>query len=215
MKRGVLCLALALGSAACGDDVPNPGLQVVDAGGDACMPSASDDDGGDGEACGAVCGSEHPHDRTPAPHISAPWPASAYNSSPPSSGGHCAEWSSYGVAYDEAAPLPACYFLHNLEHGAVVLLYNCPEGCPEVVAELEALVASPPQDPNCAASRILLTPYAEMDAKVAAAAWGFTWTSDCLEGDAIDSLRAFVEAHQGTRGDAPEPRVCVDGAIRP
>jgi hypothetical protein len=213
MKLLPLCLALALLGVACGDDIPNPGFQFVDAGADACVALPSDEDGG--SSCSAVCGNEHPHDRSAAQHISSPWPASAYNSSPPSSGAHCAEWSAYGVAYDARAPLPACYFLHNLEHGAVALLYNCPEGCPEIVAELEALVAAPPDDPDCPFSRVLLTPYTEMDAKVAAAAWGFTWTSDCLEGDAIDSLRAFIEAHQGSRGDAPEARVCSHGAITP
>jgi hypothetical protein len=206
-------MGLALGLFACAEDVPSPGLQFVDAGGDACVAPASDDDGG--ASCSAVCANEHPHSRNPEQHISAPWPASAYNSSPPSSGAHCDSWSQYGVAYGESAPLPACHFLHNLEHGAIALLYNCPDGCPEIVEALEALMASPPDDPNCPFARIVLTPYAEMSAKVAAAAWGFTWSSDCFDGDAVDSLRAFIEAHQGTAGHAPEPRVCSHGSIAP
>lgn len=206
--RWVLAACLA----ACGDDLPNPGLQVVDGGVDGCVTAPSDEDADD--SCGRACPRQHPHTSEPTPHISSAYPASAYNSSPPSSGAHCGEWSRYGVAY-ERSPLPACYFLHNLEHGAVVLLYNCPEGCPEIVEALEGLLAAPPADPDCAEPRVILTPYAEMDAKVAAAAWGYTYTTDCFDDGTLEELRAFITAYQGSSGDAPERQICAHGSIVP
>jgi hypothetical protein len=158
---------------------------------------------------------EHVHDSTAPAHVAVPLAASSYNSSPPSSGPHCNEWGSYAV-YGEDAPLPACNFLHNLEHGAVVLLYNCPDGCADQVEALEQLIAAAPADPDCGAQkRLLLTPYAEMDATIAAVAWGFTWTADCLDEAARDSLLDFIADHQGSGGDAPEPTVCANGSIAP
>jgi hypothetical protein len=96
-----------------------------------------------------------------------------------------------------------------------VLLYNCPRGCPEIVEVLAGIMAAPPDDPDCIAPRLVLTPYEEMDATVAAAAWGYTWTADCIDADARGSLVAFIEAHIGTRGDAPEPAVCGNGGFAP
>jgi len=157
---------------------------------------------------------EHEHDSMPAAHVQVPLAASSYNSSPPSSGPHCPVWGRYTV-YGDDAPLPACNFIHNLEHGAIVLLYNCPDGCDETVAALEQVIADAPDDPECGAvKRLLLTPYAEIDTTIAAAAWGFTWTADCLDGGARDSLLEFIAAHRGPAGDAPES-VCVDGSVAP
>ena len=53
-------------------------------------------------------------------------------SRPPTSGPHYGDWwRTYGLV-DQA--LPAGVWLHNLEHGAVVLLYNCPSACPDLVS---------------------------------------------------------------------------------
>jgi hypothetical protein len=173
--------------------------------------------GASGEGAQGDCdpsAQEHEHDSMPAMHVPVPLPASTYNSSPPSSGPHCPAWGRYAV-YGEDAPLPACNFLHNLEHGAIALLYNCLDGCDEIVADLEQVIADAPDDPECGAvKRLLLTPYAEMDATIAAAAWGYTWTADCLDDGARASLLDFIAAHRGPAGDAPES-VCGDGSIGP
>lgn len=169
-------------------------------------------DGGGG--CVIEDDREHPHDSEPAQHIASPLEPEAYNSDPPSSGPHCSQWGQYAT-YGADAPLPACNFLHNLEHGAVALLYDCPEGCPDLVEALASLRGDPPADPDCPAPRILLTPYPDLGPRLAAAAWGYTWTADCLDETARASLRDFIEAHWGSRGDAPEPRVCSEGSLEP
>jgi hypothetical protein len=158
---------------------------------------------------------EHAHDSMAAMHVPQPLPASDYNSSPPSSGPHCGTWGQYTVYADPA--LPACNFLHNLEHGAIVLLYNCPSGCPEIVQQLAQVIQDAPADPDCgsAGKRLLLTPYAEMDATIAAAAWGYTFTAECLDDTARTALLGFITAHQGSAGDAPEPTVCANGSVGP
>jgi hypothetical protein len=181
---------------------PGDGDAAVDAGEgsptDECAPRAQ----------------EHPHDSIAAMHVPQPLPASDYNSSPPSSGPHCGTWGQYTVFADP--PLPACNFLHNLEHGAIVLLYNCPDDCPEIVQQLAQVIQDAPADRDCGnAKRLLLTPYADMDATIAAAAWGFTFTAECLDDAARSALLDFITAHQGSAGDAPEPTVCAGGSVAP
>jgi hypothetical protein len=157
---------------------------------------------------------EHAHDSMAAMHVPQSLPASDYNSSPPSSGPHCAQWGQYTVFADP--PLPACNFLHNLEHGAIALLYNCPNGCDELVQQLAQVMQDAPADPDCGmAKRLLLTPYAEMDATIAAAAWGYTFTAECLDDAARTALLDFITAHQGSAGDAPEATVCSGGSVAP
>lgn len=193
------------------------GEDPQDGGNDPSDAMSRDDsavDSGGGAACIPTGTVEHEHTSEAAPHDDEALPASAYNSSPPSSGQHCNTWGEYGP-YVAARPLPACNFLHNLEHGAIVLLYNCPDGCPEITDVLGGILADPPTDPDCIAPRLVLTPYEEMDAKVAAVAWGFTWTSDCMDDAARDSLETFISAHIGSRGDAPEPTICGDGGFSP
>lgn len=62
-----------------------------------------------------------------------------YKHKPPTSGPHYPVAARYGV-YPEV--IPEGYWVHNLEHGAIVVLYRCPEGqetCPDVVKQLQQL----------------------------------------------------------------------------
>src|SRR5438874_915571 len=56
-----------------------------------------------------------------------------FKSDPPASGNHYSTWARSGV-YTE--PIEKGYWVHSLEHGYVVLLYNCPNGCPDTVQQL-------------------------------------------------------------------------------
>ena len=173
--------------------------------------------GGTGPAC--VPTGEQMFASLGAEHTSTPQDPSTYNSRPPSSGTHCDAWGRW-AEFTPAFPLPACNFLHNLEHGSVVLLYNCPDGCNDVVELLRQVVADAPLDPNCSGQgikRLLITPYADMEAKVAAVAWSYTWTSDCTDADTHDDLIEFITRHWGTNpaDRAPEPTICGHGSIAP
>ncbi len=120
-----------------------------------------------------------------------------YDSNPPACGDHYPIWAEWGV-YN--SPIPPEFFVHNEEHGGVVLLYNCPSGCPGVVSALTAVLEAQPADPICAGSgvnaRMLLTPDPSLDVPVAAAAWGWTWKEPDLCVDTA-SLQAFIDAHYG------------------
>lgn len=137
-----------------------------------------------------------------------------YNSNPPSSGPHCGALGRYAV-FGQSKPLPRCNYLHNLEHGAVVLLYKCDGECPEIVAALTS-VRDQIVDSECTfTKRVILTPDPDLNTLVAAAAWTTTWTSDCVNDDALASLTTFINANLGGAGVAPEGNLCGDGSITP
>jgi len=114
-----------------------------------------------------------------------------WKSRPPSSGPHYPVWSQkYGVLEEGLAP---GYWVHNLEHGAVAILYNCPDGCPDVVQQLKDLYPNLPKGRNSRGGqpRVIIVPYTDMDSKIAAVAWGWLLPLDTVDTDKITS---FVDA---------------------
>jgi hypothetical protein len=131
-----------------------------------------------------------------------------WNSNPPSSGPHYPIWAAYQTF---TSPVPRGYYVHDLEHGAIVFLYNCGDGgCPDVVDELTAASNSIPDDPLCSAAgagvrvRTVITPDPLLDVPVAAAAWGFTYKAQCAD---LPSLIQFAASHYG---QGPET-LCANG----
>jgi hypothetical protein len=104
-----------------------------------------------------------------------------YPDVPPVGGDHNGCWTTFGVHTKEVADE---HWVHNLEHGAVVFLYNCPDGCSAEQAKLEALVQGRPF--------ALVLPYAALRTRFAAVAWENRLLSDCYDEAA---LRAFYTAH--------------------
>jgi hypothetical protein len=133
----------------------------------------------------------------------------AWTMNPPATGKHYSVWAHWDRNYTEV--LPRGYWMHNMEHGGVALLHNCPEGCPDDVAALASLTASLPVDAKCTApirTRTLITADPELpaDVRIAAVAWNFSYTATCLD---LPSLRAFIDEHYN---HAPES-TCADGAF--
>ena len=134
-----------------------------------------------------------------------------WDSNPPSSGDHYPVWAAF-QEYDAA--VPRGYYVHDLEHGAIDFLYDCPTdagddggACAAIVAGLRQAVASLPDDPLCDPSvrvRFVLTPDPLVDHPVAACAWGWTYNADCVD---LPTLEAFAKAHYG---QAPE-NFCTNG----
>ena len=122
-----------------------------------------------------------------------------YPTNPPSWGPHWPQWAAFKTY---TTPVPRELYVHDLEHGAIVLAYRCKSDCPDVVAFLQAAMDAVPADPKCdgseARARLVLTPDPELEHPVAAAAWGATYTATCLD---KASLAAFIAAHYGR---APE-----------
>jgi hypothetical protein len=61
-------------------------------------------------------------------------------------------------------------YVHNLEHGGIVILYNCPEGCPETVAALERLAAQVPAS-RLGTQKVVVSPDSLIETKIVALAW--------------------------------------------
>jgi hypothetical protein len=122
-----------------------------------------------------------------------------WDSNPPSSGPHYPIWAAY-QAY--TTPVPRGYYVHNEEHGAIVLLYNCADdaGCAQVAAALQSVSDAIPDDPLCAQAgegirvRTVITPDPLIDVPVAAAAWGWVYKAQCVD---LPTLEAFALAHYG------------------
>lgn len=150
---------------------------------------ATDTDGG---RCMAV---EAAEPLEGAGHTNAPCEPVSYASNPPSSGTHYGIWTEFKT-YD--APVPEGFWVHSLEHGAVVISYNCPGGCTAEVAAAQAMIDSLPVDPLCYPSggtslrRVVMTPDPHLTTRFAASAWGFTLRAACF--DPLQ-FRAFALAH--------------------
>jgi hypothetical protein len=124
-------------------------------------------------------------------HVDPPATVS-YRDNPPASGNHYPVPAPWGQG-----TYPRETWVHNLEHGGIVLLYNCPTGCDADVQKLVALRARRPAD-QFHEVRVLITPDSLMPHKFAAIAWGWRW-----QGDTIDE--GVINCFIGDRYDkAPE-----------
>ncbi|HTK88919.1 MAG TPA: DUF3105 domain-containing protein [Verrucomicrobiae bacterium] len=84
-----------------------------------------------------------------------------YNSDPPTSGPHLPYIAPWGV---HNVPIVRELQVHNLEDGGVVIQYNCPNGCADLVTQLEAIVKGYDR-------QVLLAPYPGMKTRIALTAW--------------------------------------------
>ncbi|MFN0248720.1 MAG: DUF3105 domain-containing protein [Kofleriaceae bacterium] len=128
-----------------------------------------------------------------------------WSSNPPATGPHFPSWAGWDRIYEN---LDRGYWLHNAEHGGVVLLYNCPEGCPDVLDELVEVARNASPDETCTApvtKRIIIAadPLLPAGTQVAAVAWNRYYTASCVGG----YVGVFARANY-RRG--PED-TCADG----
>ncbi|NUN14824.1 MAG: DUF3105 domain-containing protein [Myxococcales bacterium] len=137
----------------------------------------------------------------PSPHLGAADPA-VFVSHPPTSGPHywaLAKWGAYDV------PVPAGNWVHNLEHGGLVLLYRPGANADQLRAALIQAAADTPVDPKCngaseACQRIIVAPDNDLPSgtAVAAVAWEYLYTAQCVS---ETDLRTFIDARYA---QAPE-----------
>ncbi len=161
----------------------------------------------------------------PGVHVPVGTDITSWDSNPPSSGEHYPIWAAF---QEYTTPVPRGYYVHDLEHGAIVFLHNCDllagdagagadadagstadagAACDAIVAGLRQAVASMPTDPLCDPSirvRYVLTPDPLIVHPVAAAAWGWTYNADCLD---LPTLEAFAVGHYA---QSPENE-CANG----
>lgn len=101
-------------------------------------------------------------------HIAPGQEHPAYNSNPPTSGWHYSQPAEAGV-YSE--PIPDENLIHSMEHGYVIISYNCATlsetGCPDLVAKLTDLFNRE------GAWKQIVVPRPELDTTIALTAWGW------------------------------------------
>lgn len=114
---------------------------------------------------------------------------------PPTSGAHYPQPASPGVYTENVAE---GFWLHSLEHGYVVVLYQCGADCAQVQTNLRTLFSDLPRS-RVGYVKLVATPNDRIEKPIVLAAWNYI-----LELDQYDEaqIRAFYESHVD-RG--PEP----------
>jgi hypothetical protein len=133
-----------------------------------------------------------------------------YATNPPSSGPHYPIWATWGV---HATPVPRSYYVHNMEHGGVILQYKCTDAasCASAEAFLKGVMDKLQTDKSCAPPvrvRVVITKDDAIPTPISASAWGWTYVSDCPD---APSLLDFVQTHYG---QGPED-LCGEGTFGP
>jgi Protein of unknown function (DUF3105) len=123
-----------------------------------------------------------------------------YKSYPPASGPHYSVQGSAPVPWQTIAspssPLLEGQYIHNLEHGGIAILYDCPSGtdCTTLTNQLENYIKNlAPVEPTFGEVKIVMSPYSHgMQTKVALVAWDYIQFLDSYDQNAITR---FYENH--------------------
>ena len=118
-------------------------------------------------------------------HLSAEPASYIWNTTPPTSGPHSPQIAAWG---EHAESVPEWLQVHNLEDGGVIMHYNCPEGCDDIVAELRDILA------DKGTGQLILHPYTNMESRIALTAWTRMLTLDEVDRDQIED---FIDAYRG------------------
>jgi len=183
--------------AGCGDDATDGSDTDTDAG---TTPQVVEVEGTivDSFACEA-CGGGCTRDSLDYPSRSHLDATINYVDPPPAGGDHNRCWARWGV-YDE--PLSPIHWVHNMEHGGIVVLYDCTD-CDAEIAELTSWVAS-------LGDTAILTPFEGLPTPFAVVSWGERMLMDCVD---VDAMRDFYDQNFD---NAPEstlsgpPSGCMD-----
>ena len=137
-----------------------------------------------------------------AEHIPVGQPHAPYNSNPPTSGPHYADPAQAGF-YDEA-PVDE-QLVHSLEHGYVIIWYNCSAlsdaQCSQLKSQIKEVMQAAGTSSITQTSKLIAVPRQNMDTELALTTWG---RLDAF--DAFDRQR-FLNYVKAFRDQAPEPGV--------
>lgn len=146
----------------------------------------------------ALLGEEFPI--AEAEHIPEGQKATNYNSDPPTSGQHYSEPAEAGF-YEEA--LPDERLVHNLEHGHIVVYYNCTNLSESDCSDLKGSIRQAMERAGVVSStqtpKIVTVPRPDMQNLVTYTSWGRLYRAESFD---EDEFLLFVEQN---RNHAPEP----------
>ncbi|HLH74080.1 MAG TPA: DUF3105 domain-containing protein [Chloroflexota bacterium] len=116
--------------------------------------------------------------------------AIAYKANPPASGPHYPSPEPWGIYTNTIAQ---GYWVHNLEHGGIAVLYDCPNGCQSVIDQLEQAFKTFPRD-KYGEVKLVGTPYSGLPnhAQAAAIAWDYRLIMNTFD---VSKVLAFYNAH--------------------
>src|SRR4029077_15662721 len=139
---------------------------------------------------------------------------------PPTSGCH------YSLGAGKAPIFPGAYtteirpeyWVHNLEHGYIAVLYNCPAGCTDDFNNIRKWMSQLKPDPElqsavasgalkAAYTKVIVLPYKEMQPKFAIVSWDYYGPMSKLD---VNELQRFYDNHL----DA-DPEGHASGSIAP
>jgi hypothetical protein len=139
-------------------------------------------------------GEEHPDQGTE--HLTQiDQPHEPYNSDLPSSGPHYVQPAEWG-AYEQA--IPPEVFIHNLEHGGIVVAYR-PDLPQDQIDKLKTLLTEPFSRQGFRPTKVLLMPRAENKHPIQLASWRRTLNLDTYDEDTL------VQFYLTNVGKSPEP----------
>jgi hypothetical protein len=122
-------------------------------------------------------------------HENRDFTESDYKTNPPTSGNHFPEWAEDGV-YDAGKTPPLGKLVHTLEHGRIDVQYK--PGTPtHTIAQLSALLAEQSEGYHM----LLFENSTDMDAQIAATAWGHSLTCPQFNNKVFDAIRTFRAAY--------------------
>lgn len=120
----------------------------------------------------------------------------------PAAGNHWGAWAKWNTVYTK--PVKRGFYLHNLEHGGVVLSYGCSSPtesaeCAEAAANLEALKAASGE------TRVIITPDPDQPALYGVRAWRFGMLADCYDESRLLDFLSSTIRHGREDVDANPP----------
>jgi hypothetical protein len=114
-----------------------------------------------------------------------------FKSNLPASGTHYEVWARPGVYTEAVAP---GLWVHSLEHGYVAILYNCPSACPDLQQQLRQFYDSAPPSARYKYQKLVITPYQNMEHRIAAVAWDRVDEMDDFDADRLMTFyKAFLD----------------------
>jgi len=150
-----------------------------------------------------------------------------YEFCPPTSGSH------YNAA--RLGPIPPLFYgkddatvpggwIHNMEHGAMVVLYRCPEGCGvDAQTSLAALQGQLPASPLCgfpSTANVVVTRFDQLPTPYAAVVWGRVFFLNSLDVGAVTTFYAQSadrapepQCQQAVPGSTPNPGAAASPAV--
>jgi len=122
-------------------------------------------------------------------HENKQFAAADYKTNPPTSGSHFPEWYQDGV-YPPGGTPNLGMLVHTLEHGRIDVQYK--PGTPtHTVKQLEALLS----EQSDGYHMLLFENGTDMDAQIAATAWGHSLTCPQFNNKVFDAIRTFRAAY--------------------